>query len=221
MYNFLDYSKRPDLWKVSGKRIRERRKQLGYRSKDAFAEKISTLIPFKGESVGIWERGQAPINKVEQLGAVCQILECDPEYITCQCDTFRKENSDPVSRFGLSEESFKALEKETEEKQFTLNHGHEVDEEFGIVGKPYNHFYDTDIVDFILGNKDILSAFRYILDLKAEEAAKGRKNDRFDDFENLPSPLRDFFWRENAKKNQGLIIAEQQLIAEIRKALEK
>ena len=224
MCNFLDYSKKPDLWKISGKRIRERRKQLGYRSKDSFAEKISTLIPLNGsESVGIWERGQAPINKVEQLAAVCQILECDPEYITCQCDTLRKEYAEPAARFGLSESAFAVLEQDTGKSGF------------------------APVIDFLLNNKEVRQSFRSLLNLhdgiKAEEKSMTAEEKRsaeeyakehdtalivFNDphgklnFADIPKTdfYKDSFGQYIVDPGQAVYIAEQQLIAEIRKAIE-
>lgn len=226
MFTLMDYWKSvpgSELLIESGKRIVKRRKALKI-SQSALLDYIRQNTGIKSRTViSEWEHGKRKIETLGQLAALADLLQCDPEYITCQCDTLRKEYSDPVSRFGLSEESFKTLEKETEEKQFTLEHGHEVDKALGIVGKPYNHFYDTDIIDFVLGHRDILSAFRYILDLKAAEA-EGKRHYRVVDLDSknhLPSPLREYYWRENAKQNQDLFIAEQQLIAEIRKALEK
>jgi len=223
MYNFLDYSNRPDLWKLSGERIRERRKQMGYRSKEAFAEKISTLIPFKGKIVGTWERGQAPINKVEQLGAVCQILECDPEYITCQCDTLRKQYADPAARFGLSEQSFSILEENLGSKDAAA------------------------VADFVLCSDGVRQAFRSLLKLndgilEKDRAIRERSSKEYEKLQKRRNEIKtqvifeagfkgtimsktDFFTDSYGQyvvqPEQARYIAEQQLIAEIRKALEK
>lgn len=222
MYNFLDYANRPDLWKLSGERIRERREQLGY-TQDSFAEKISDYSRCNRQNVIKWENGKAPINKLIQLGAVCQILECDPEYITCQCDTLRKQFADPAARFGLSEQALEVLEAAPGPEGF------------------------SSVVDFVLCSENVRQAFRSLLKLNyrileedrmireqfPEDYEKGQKYSKeiesqlilTGDFDGMIMPKTDFYTdpygQYVVQPEQARYIAEQQLIAEIRKALEK
>lgn len=209
MYNFLDYANRPDLWKLSGERIRERREQLGY-TQDSFAEKISDYSRCNRQNVIKWENGKAPINKLIQLGAVCQILECDPEYITCQCDTLRKQFADPAARFGLSEQALEVLEAAPGPEGF------------------------SSVVDFVLCSENVRQAFRSLLKLNKTIPEKETGPDLTGDdsrliltgdFDGCLLPKTDFYTdpygQYVVQPEQARYIAEQQLIAEIRKALEK
>lgn len=209
MRDFLYYSTDPALWKQSGSRIAERRKALGL-SKIALAEKISAFTSCDRQTVSAWEHGKSPIIKLIQLGAVCQILECDPEYITCQCDTLRKQFADPVARFGLSEQSLEALEAAPGPEGF------------------------SSVVDFVLCSENVRQAFRSLLKLNETLPEKGTGPDPAGDdsrliltgdFDGMIMPKTDFYTdpygQYVVQPEQARYIAEQQLIAEIRKALEK
>ena len=222
MRDFLYYSTDPDLWKLSGSRIAERRKALGL-SKIALADRISEITSCDRQTVSAWEHGKAPINKLIQLGAVCQILECDPEYITCQCDTLRKQYADPAARFGLSEQSFSILEENLGSKDAAA------------------------VADFVLCSDGVRQAFRSLLKLndgilekdrsiwerssKEYEKLQKRRNEIKTQvifeagFKGTIMPKTDFFTDSYGQyvvhPEQARYIAEQQLIAEIRKALEK
>lgn len=241
MYNLLDYSNKPDLWNLSGERIRERREQLGY-TQDSLAEKISEYSRCDRQNVIKWENGKAPINKLIQLGAVCQILECDPEYITCQCDTLRKEYSDPVSRFGLSEDTLGFLE---EAETVHRNEIEEWNTYFASTPIEYEKCDSANVIDFIIDNRSILTALKTLLHLTGTSGSridlsgfnfkangnieKAIKNGGLiasvlNEKTVFHSPLE--LYRDNKNqfvvtKEQAAYIAEQQLIAEIRKALEK
>lgn len=222
MRDFLYYSTDPALWKQSGSRIAERRKALGL-SKIALAEKISAFTSCDRQTVSAWEHGKSPIIKLIQLGAVCKILECDPEYITCQCDTLRKQFADPAARFGLSEQSLEALEAAPGPEGF------------------------SSVVDFVLCSENVRQAFRSLLKLNyrileedrmireqfPEDYEKEQKYSKeiesqlilTGDFDGMIMPKTDFYTDPYGQyvvlPEQARYIAEQQLIAEIRKALEK
>lgn len=209
MRDFLDYSTDPDLWKLSGSRIAERRKALGL-SKIALADRISEITSCDRQTVSAWEHGKAPINKLIQLGAVCQILECDPEYITCQCDTLRKQYADPAARFGLSEQSFSILEENLGSKDAAA------------------------VADFVLCSDGVRQAFRSLLKLNETLPEKGKAPDPAGDdsrlvltgdFDGCLLPKTDFYTdpygQYVVQPEQARYIAEQQLIAEVRKALGK
>ena len=223
MRDILYYSTDPDLWKLSGSRIAERRKALGL-SKIALADRISEITSCDRQTVSAWEHGKAPINKLIQLGAVCQILECDPEYITCQCDTLRKQYADPAARFGLSEQSLEVLEAASGSEGF------------------------SSVVDFVLCSENVRQAFRSLLKLNYRileedrmireqfpedyEQSQQHKNDNLGRFALVNGELvlvpvekldiyGDEFGQYIVDPVQARYIAEQQLIAEIRKALEK
>lgn len=109
MSDLYNYCNDPDLWKESGKRIAARRKQLGMRFTTDLSKALSGYSSSTRQHIAEWEHGEKCINKICDLAALCRILECDPEYITCQCDTLRKENDDPLKRSGLLESSINIL----------------------------------------------------------------------------------------------------------------
>lgn len=109
MSDLFNYCNDPDLWKESGKRIADRRKQLGMRFTTDLSKTLSAYSSSTRQHIAEWEHGEKCINKLCDLAALCKVLECDPEYITCQCDTLRKKNEDPLKRSGLLESSINIL----------------------------------------------------------------------------------------------------------------
>lgn len=93
-----------------GKRIIKRRKDPDKRAGKLTQEQLSEQLDLTRKTVGNWEAGHTHIETVGQLAALSEILECDIEYLTCQCDTLRKENQNAVELYGLSEEAFIALQ---------------------------------------------------------------------------------------------------------------
>ena len=215
MVNYLHYLDTPALWKESGSRIRKRRLSLGIKSRNAFSEQISKYTACGTDTIKAIESGREPIKRLAPLGAICTVLDCDPEYITCQCDTLRKENADPVQRFGLSEQSFAVLEQNTDKE--------------GI----------APAIDFVLcsGNvrqalKSLLTVYESISETETAFPAGSRPKDSddtqlilTDDFSGMLIPKTDFitdpYGQYIVSTKQAAFIAEQQLIAEIRKAFEK
>lgn len=215
MVNYLHYLDTPALWKESGSRIRKRRLSLGIKSRNAFSEQIGKYTACGPDTIKAIESGREPIKRLAPLGAICTVLDCDPEYITCQCDTLRKEYADPVQRFGLSEQSFAVLEQNTDKE--------------GI----------APAIDFVLcsGNvrqalKSLLAVYESISETETAFPAGSRPKDSddtqlilTDDFSGMLIPKTDFitdpYGQYIVSTKQAAFIAEQQLIAEIRKAFEK
>lgn len=110
MSDLYDYINNSDLWKESGNRICSRRKKKNISSQG----KLADLLNVGRELVIDWEKGHQPIIKTADLAALARILEVDPEYITCQCDTLRKENDNIVSVTGLSEKAVRFLKEEND-----------------------------------------------------------------------------------------------------------
>ena len=110
MSDLYDYINNADLWKKSGERIRQLRRARGISS----LEKFGDMLGVERRLPGRWEKGKEPINKLADMAALTKILGCDPEYITCQCDTLRKENQNIVSVTGLSEKAIRFLKEENE-----------------------------------------------------------------------------------------------------------
>ena len=215
MVNYLHYLDTPALWKESGSRIRKRRLSLGIKSRNAFSEQIGKYTACGPDTIKAIESGREPIKRLAPLGAICTVLDCDPEYITCQCDTLRKENADPVQRFGLSEQSFAVLEQNTGKESI------------------------APAIDFVLcsGNvrqalKSLLTVYESISETETAFPAGSRPKDSDDtqliltgDFSGMLIPKTDFitdpYGQYIVSTKQAAFIAEQQLIAEIRKAFEK
>lgn len=209
----------------SGRRIVDRRKALKI-NQAALLEHIRQHAGIKSRTIiSEWEHGKRRIETVGQLAALADTLQCDPEYITCQCDTIRKEYAGPAERFGLSEKSFSVLEKAVSDRRETETIGSEIDIAFGITEATiaaYSPIYDTDIVDFVLGNRGILAAFRYLLEIQKKSKKHDIDDSNYMDFpESLyPRTAKEIRWR-NLANNDYRFIAEQKLVEEIRKALEK
>lgn len=105
MSHLYDYSVNEKLWKESGDRIRQLRRMRGITSLDALAD----LLGVERRLPGRWETGKEPIKKLADLAALAKVLECDPEYITCQSDTLYLYKDNPSKLFGLSEATLDAL----------------------------------------------------------------------------------------------------------------
>ena len=108
-----------DYWKARedeavliecGNRITNRREEPAKRAGKLTQEQLAEQLDISVRTVINWENGHKHINNVGQLALLSEILECDIEYLTCQCDTLRKENQNAVELYGLSEEAFIALQ---------------------------------------------------------------------------------------------------------------
>jgi transcriptional regulator with XRE-family HTH domain len=223
MVNYLHYLDTPALWKESGSRIRKRRLSLGIKSRNAFSEQIGKYTACGPDTIKAIESGREPIKRLAPLGAICTVLDCDPEYITCQCDTLRKEYADPVQRFGLSEQALKVMEAAPGPEGF------------------------SSVVDFVLCSENVRQAFRSLLKLndrilEKDRAIWERSSKEYEKLQKRRNEIKtqvifgagfkgtiisktdfltDSYGQYVIRPEQARYIAEQQLIAEIRKALEK
>lgn len=229
MFTLMDYWKSSpgsDLLLESGRRIRDRRNKLKI-SQTALLEYVRRHTGIKSRTViSEWEHGKRRIESLGQLAALAERLQCDPEYITCQCGTERKKYADPVSRFGLSENAFAVLEQAPGKNGF------------------------GPVVDFVLCNENVRQAFKSMLKLHdriksvneslspeeqkaAKEYEKGEGAEErltaFNDPEGkliiAKYPKTDFFEDSFGQyivdPEQAVYIAEQQLIDRIREALKE
>lgn len=218
MFTLLDYwNSAPGsaILTESGRRIVERRNALKI-SQAALLEHLRQHAGIKSRTIiSEWEHGKRRIETIGQLAALADLLQCDPEYITCQSDTLRKEYHDPARRFGLSEQSFAVLEQNTVKE--------------GI----------APAIDFVLcsGNvrqalKSLLTVYESVSETETAFPAGSRPKDSddtqlilTDDFSGMLIPKTDFitdpYGQYIVSTKQAAFIAEQQLIAEIRKAFEK
>lgn len=212
-----------DILIESGKRIRGRRKEMKLTQKELL-ERIRNDAGIKYTSIiSGWENGTEKIDKTGQLAALADALQCDPEYITCQCDTLRKEYADPVQRFGLSEQALKVMEAAPGPEGF------------------------SSVVDFVLCSENVRQAFRSLLKLndrilEKDRAIWERSSKEYEKLQKRRNEIKtqvifgagfkgtiisktdfltDSYGQYVIRPEQARYIAEQQLIAEIRKALEK
>lgn len=248
MFTLLDYwNSAPGsaILTESGRRIVERRNALKI-SQAALLEHLRQHAGIKSRTIiSEWEHGKRRIETIGQLAALADLLQCDPEYITCQSDTLRKEYHDPARRFGLSEQSFAVLEMSEElaaiDRKIIQQFPDVPADEIG------SQNATADMVNFVLENDSVHNAFCSLLGLlrdrdeNADRTASAwpdkpdsQIRDKIAAGEILPFPkdggtayhsYLDFMKDDNSmyavSGKQAAFIAEQQLIAEIRKALEK
>lgn len=225
MFTLLDYwnsDPGSEILTESGRRIVERRNALNIKQKDLLEHVRQHAGISSRTIVSKWEHGKKKIETIGQLAALADLLQCDPEYITCQCDTLRKEYADPVRRFGLSEQSFAVLEHAPEKARSAVT------------------------ASFVLENMEVTLALYSILnvhldkgmsepaetlidfmnDKKEEERLKSGEDVAFVkgneySLHHRLDLVKDDNRQYTISQKQAAFIAEQQLIDEIRKALER
>ena len=212
MSDLFNYCNDPDLWKESGKRIEARRKELGMRFKTDLSKAFSEYSPCTRQQIADWEKGNLCINKITDLATLSRILQCDPEYITCQCDTIRKEYADPVDRFGLSENTLHTLENDV--LQSKQNYDPE---------KETQNYFNAYIINFLFEHIEIIEALNDLIDISLfpdndteTVTYKGPDGEliQIDNYLNGP-PVCAYL----VNNRQARFIAEQQLIEKLRKVL--
>lgn len=94
------------IYKKIGERIRDERKNTLEYSQEQLAEQLECVR----QTISAWENGDR-INKItlEQLFALCDILECDIGYLLCEYDTKRHINAGIPEETGLSEQTIENL----------------------------------------------------------------------------------------------------------------
>lgn len=91
-----------------GNRLRTLRKKRGYKSQDVFAEAIHVT---ERKTVGKWETGEASI-PIKKLAVICDVLDCDLDYLFGKIDTPKNEVCDIMKQTGLSEKAVNYISKE-------------------------------------------------------------------------------------------------------------
>ncbi len=82
----------------------------GKRSNRFSQEKLAEEISITRGSVLAWEKGDR-IPPVETMVRLCELLDCDLDYLLGRCDTFRKETADISEATGLSPAAAETLIK--------------------------------------------------------------------------------------------------------------
>lgn len=208
MSDFYDYIKSPDLWKKSGKRIQERRKEKGITSQGQLADLIGVERRLPGE----WEIGKHHIKSTADLAALARILEVDPEYITCQIDTYRAEHADAAAKYGLSEETLSFLSESQQD----------------YAAFPYNPAARS--LDILIGNEPLFTSFMDMIIAEKSAALPDPPKDpsEFESF-NLGEdtfiigpkfPSHNEHGLTYITNRQAAFISEQEFIFILRKVLE-
>ena len=104
-----------DIYTKIGSRIRDRRKELGFRSCSALALRLWGNDPnpdSKRRMMEHIETGDRKIS-VEELVTLSEILDCDVDYLLCRpdCTLPRRETTDIVRATGLSAKAIKKLQE--------------------------------------------------------------------------------------------------------------
>lgn len=225
MSDLFNYCNDPDLWKESGKRIEARRKELGMRFKTDLSKAFSEYSPCTRQQIADWEKGNLCINKITDLATLSRILQCDPEYITCQCDTLRKEYADPVDRFCLSEKVLDTLSDAVSRLEKNYDNSLITKALYNKKSYIYMNNIAADVTNFLFEHIEIIIALYDLRELSlypledtetVNYIGPDGKAKQIDSF--MESPDIGAYLINN---KQARFIAEQQLIEKLRNALEK
>jgi len=93
--------------KEIGSRLKELRIRRGYKSQDKFAEALGIS---ERKTVGKWETGDTAI-PTTRLAEICEVLDCDLDYLFGKIDVPRNTVSDICKETGLSESAVYNLKK--------------------------------------------------------------------------------------------------------------
>lgn len=107
---------------IFGNRLKSQRKEVGYRSQAELAARLLNIttplnklnstdndaLESKRKTISIWETGKA-MPSLEEFVILCDILECDPEYLLGSCPTPRKDTKSGMDITGLSKETIDKL----------------------------------------------------------------------------------------------------------------
>lgn len=206
MSHLYDYSVNEKLWKESGDRIRQLRRMRGITSLDALAD----LLGVERRLPGRWETGKEPIKKLADLAALAKVLECDPEYITCQSDTLYLYKDNPSKLFGLSEATLDALiERKYRPAETNLY-------DTSVQRNTVSSYAVTRTLEAIICNKKVLDA---LCNLVLAESANSPLMKDIHKY--WPDPTMSSSGAGYLPDEQKAFMAEQQFIFELRKVFEK
>ena len=120
--SFNEYYDDREMWVRSGKRIKNRIKEIKiiHNGKEkaltqkGLVEKCNEVgnIPFHEQYISYWIHGEKPIDP-QYWHALCTVLDCDPEWLICELpeDCRHIQHADAHERYGLSEEALMKLEQ--------------------------------------------------------------------------------------------------------------
>lgn len=104
-----------------GQRLADRRKACGYRSQSDLATAIVPLfddsdeyekrIESKRKSISNWESGKHEPS-ISDFALLCELLECDPEYLLGTIDVPQKATKSVMDVTGLDEKAVSKLQRE-------------------------------------------------------------------------------------------------------------
>ena len=97
-------------WFLIGERIRKNRNEIFHLTQEELSERIERITnkAITRQTIAKWENGD-PIKKPEQIMALCEIFECDAEYLLCECESKRYMSELVAPALGLSEEALDNL----------------------------------------------------------------------------------------------------------------
>ena len=90
-----------------GNRLKLLRKKRGIRSQDLFAELLDVA---ERKTVGKWETGETAI-PITRLAKICDVLECDLDYLFGKIEMPKNETTDVCKATGLSEKAVGNLKR--------------------------------------------------------------------------------------------------------------
>lgn len=91
-----------------GKRIKEERIKVGFKSQGAFAEHMGYAYESR-QTVANWEKGKT-MPCFEDMLKMCEIFNCELGYLLCEYDCKKRNRTDVQAVTGLSENAIKVLE---------------------------------------------------------------------------------------------------------------
>ena len=91
----------------TGKRIRELRREKGYKSIEKFADELG----YSRQTVAKWENGET-MPTLDTLYDIVSVLDCDMGYLLCLYDTRYFEHAEICEETGLSAEAVEILMEE-------------------------------------------------------------------------------------------------------------
>lgn len=117
-----------------GDRLMRRRKKCGFRSQADLAEKIMPIsqddnedgdeyarnVESKRKTISNWERGKATPSLADLI-ALCNILDCDIEYLIGDIDVPKKEVADVMAVTGLTQKAVDAFLQLSKDDMEILN----------------------------------------------------------------------------------------------------
>lgn len=123
-------------WFMVGARIKTNRTLFGL-TQARLAEMVNEITgkPINERKIGRWERGE-PVQKMDEIKALCSIFHCDTGYILCEYDSRKAESIRIASATGLSADAIDVLN--------SVNRGE------------YEHI-DSRIISALIEDKDLLT----------------------------------------------------------------